>query len=171
MALYLITGAPGSGKTTVCDELLSRGCEAYDGDRDNLARWYSIATGLPVEKVEEQRTLEFTETHSRDIARDVVEALAEKAKDKNVFLCADPENEDAVRDLFAMVFVLLTDETTRKQRLLTRENNQWGKLPHERERDLKFVEQFMMNAKKHNYVVVDSSKPTAVIVDQILDKI
>jgi dephospho-CoA kinase len=171
MALFWITGAPGSGKTTICDELQARGYEAYDGDRDNLAHWYSIDTGLPVEKSEEERTLEFTESHSRNITRDVIEDLTKKASRKDIFLCADPENEDDIRDLFAMAFVLFTDESIRKQRLLTRKNNKWGKLPHERERDLRFVERFKVNAKKYNYVVLDSSQPTETIVDQILSEI
>lgn len=39
---------PGSGKTTVRNELKSRGYEAYDGDEDGLAKWYNDATGVVI---------------------------------------------------------------------------------------------------------------------------
>ncbi|HTB48618.1 MAG TPA: AAA family ATPase [Verrucomicrobiae bacterium] len=133
MPLFLITGLPGSGKSTVCAELKARGYEAYDGDEDGLAKWYDGQGRAIHEKYYRNRSPEFLRQHSRDISREIVEGLATKAQDKPIFLCEDPENEVELNDLFEKVFALMLDDTTRNHRLVTRTNNQWGKLPHERE--------------------------------------
>ena len=79
MPLFLITGIPGTGKTTVNAELKARGYESYDGDQDKLAHWYNIETGHEIETTSELRTAEFGQAHSRDIPRKTVEHLRAKA--------------------------------------------------------------------------------------------
>jgi dephospho-CoA kinase len=170
MPLFLITGLPGSGKSTACAELKNRGIEAYDGDEDKLAKWYDNKTGLPIEDESRVRNPEFLRTHSRDIARSVVEDLARQAKDKTIFLCADPENEAALRDLFTHVFALVVDEQTLRHRLATRTNNTWGKLPHEIAYSLALRDEWFASYKKFHYDVIDATQPTRDIVDHILEK-
>jgi dephospho-CoA kinase len=171
MPLFLITGMPGSGKSTVCAELKAKGYEAYDGDEDHLAKWYNIATGAAVKREDEERTPEFVQAHSRDMSRETVEELVSKARDKPVFLCADPENEDELRDLFSQIFALVVDEDTRKHRLATRTNNKWGKLPHEVEYSQAFQQKWEADYKKFAYITLDSSQPPGTLVDQILEKL
>jgi dephospho-CoA kinase len=171
MPLYLVTGLSGCGKSTVCAELKSRGYEAYDGDEDHLAEWYNNKTRRAVYIDRKDRTPKFLQTHSRDILRPVVEKLAVKAKDKTVFLCGDPMNEDELRDLFEEVFALVADKQTIKHRLATRTNNQWGKEPYELEFTFSFHKKALEDAKKYNYVTIDATKPTKDIVDLILEKV
>lgn len=170
MPLFLITGLPGSGKSTVNTELKARGYESYDGDEDHLAGWYNNGTGLPVEVSIEDCTPEFLLNHSRDIPRTVVEKLAVKARGKSVFLCGDPENEDELRDLFLKIFALVASEETLKRRIATRTNNKWGKLPHELAYSLAFKQKWDIMRKKFGYTNVNAARPTKVIVDQILKK-
>lgn len=168
MSLFLITGLPGSGKSTACAELKARGYKAYDGDYDRLAKWYNDATGRPIEeRTYHKRTPKFLQTHSRDISREAAEDLAAKAKHKTIFLCADPENEDELVPLFAKVFALVLDEDTRQHRLATRVNNQWGKLPHEVAYDLAVKPKAFNRYKKFGYDVIDAAQPTGAIVDYI----
>jgi adenylate kinase family enzyme len=168
MPLFLITGLPGSGKTTVRDELISRGFKAYDGDQDDLAEWYNIDTGVPIEQSDRERTAEFGRTHSRDIIRQKVDELAALAIDKSVFLCADPENEDELSDLFAKMFALVIDEDVRRVRLASRTNNNWGKLPHEIERDQIFRQKLNKSIEGHDYIIVDAALMPGEVVDIIL---
>jgi len=168
MPLFLITGLPGSGKSTVCAALKARGHEAYDGDYDRLAKWYNTTTGQPVEESHYyERTTDFLETHSRDIARQVVEDLAAKAKHKIIFLCADPENEDELVPLFAKVFALVLDEDVRQRRLATRTNNRWGKAPQEIAYDLAVKPKALSRYKRFGYDVINAKQPTSAIVDYI----
>ena len=171
MSLFLITGLPGAGKSTLKTHLQSRGYEAYDGDEDRLAQWFDLKTGLPVEAKIEDCTPDFLRTHSRDIARKTVENLALQAKDKIIFLCGDPENETELNDLFSCVFALILDEETRNQRLSARTNNDWGKLPHEREYSLVFGKKWEKLCQRIGYITIDATQPTEQIADQIIERI
>jgi broad-specificity NMP kinase len=172
MPLFLVTGLPGTGKSTIRDELKSRGYKAYDGDYDHLAKWYNNKTGQPIKEGHyHERTPEFLKTHSRDIARQVVEDLATKAKHRPVFLCGDPENEDELVNLFSKVFALVVDEGVRQNRLATRTNNEWGKLPHEIAYDQAVKPVALDRYKRYVYITLDASQPPKVIVDQILKEI
>lgn len=172
MSLFLITGLPGTGKSTVYAELKKRGYEAYDGDYDRLAKWYSIADGVPIDaRKSHDRTPEFLETHSRDISLDIIKGLATKAGNNPVFLCGDPENEDELVSLFDKVFALVLDEDVRQTRLATRTNNKWGKLPHEIAYDLTKKPIAYNRYERYGYVILDASQPIELVVDKILAEI
>ena len=49
MLLIFVIGMSGSGKTTVKEELLRRGCTAYDTDDYGLTVWINKHTGQPAE--------------------------------------------------------------------------------------------------------------------------
>lgn len=170
MPLFLITGLPGTGKSTVCAELKARNLEAYDADEDHLAHWFDIA-GNPVREIDEQRTPEFVAVHTRDIARQTIEDLAAQAANQPIFICGNPENEEELSDLFVMRFALVLDEVMRQNRLDTRTNNNWGKLPHEREYDLLHIDTAFKRYATTGYSTIDAAQPTAQIVDLLVSQI
>lgn len=170
MPLFLITGLPGSGKSTVNGELKTRGYESYDGDEDHLARWYSDETQQPVEVRIEDCTPDFLNNHSRNISRETIAKLAANSRNNPVFVCGDPENEEELNDLFAKVFALVIDDETLKHRIATRANNDWGKLPHELAYSLAFKQKWDIIRGKFTYITVDATQPIKDIVDQILEK-
>jgi adenylate kinase family enzyme len=171
MSLFFITGIAGSGKTTVQHELQSRGYEAYDTDDDGFAKWHNNKTGYvhPKSSVKnEDRTEEFLKIHSWKVPRREVEALARRANGKTVFLCGVAANEDEIRGLFKAVFELTIDDETLVHRLTTRDNNDWGKQPHELQRTLEEQHNVIEVHANHSSILIDATRPVETVVDNII---
>ena len=173
MALFLITGTAGTGKSQVCRVLKERGYEALDTDDDGLARWQHNQTGYihPKSSVKpHQRTAEFLAEHSWNVPRQHVEELGRKATDKAIFLCGSLANEAELRDLFAIVFALYVDDKTLKHRLATRTTNDWGKQPQELQLTLEHHHRIYAEHEQRGDVIVDATRSLDEEVDFILDR-
>jgi dephospho-CoA kinase len=171
MALFLICGSAGTGKSQVCRVLKERGYEAYDTDDDGLARWQHDQTGYihPKSSVKShQRTAAFLAEHSWNVPREYVEELARKAANKPIFVCGSLGNEEALHDLFAKVFVLYVDDEVLKHRLATRTTNDWGKQPHELELTLKHHHEAHEIYEQRGDIVLDATRPLDEVVDDIV---
>ena len=174
MALFFITGIAGTGKSTILEELTSRGFEAYGVDEHGFAFWHNINSGYvhPKSSVKtHHRTPEFLKAHSWKISRQMVKDLAEKSKGKIVFLCGVAMNDDEIWDLFSGVFALTIDQDTLKHRLATRTTNDYGKAKHELELTLDQHSVSSELYKKYNYTILDATKPIQQLVDLIVQQV
>lgn len=169
MSLFLITGWPATGKSTVCTELRKRGYAAYDGDNDYLS-WFFDKTGRPVLIPDEERTLDFVLNHPRIIHRDIIKAFANEYENKPAFICNNPQNEPELQDLFDKIFALVIDVDTMKHRLATRTTNTWGKLPYELQYTLDNLQERDDMYERYSYTKVDALQPIKGVVDQILEE-
>jgi hypothetical protein len=168
MALYLINGLPGTGKTTVCHALRLLGVGAWDADEDDLACWRG-ADGVPVpDPPPHQRDAAFIASHTRDIPPEAVARLASTTTGEPGFLCGDPENATELYPFFAALFALDADDRTIIHRLVTREGNNWGKAPHERERVLASANAAREHYAAFDYAILDATQPVSAICDFIL---
>src|SRR6202021_2141217 len=133
MSLFYITGISGSGKSEVLTELHNRGYETHGTDEDGIAAFFNRYTGDKITRPHdpEQRNAEWRAKAIWKISRKEGEGLAERAKNKDVFLCGVVENDDEVWDLFSKVIALVVDEDTLYKRITTRTNNNFGKNPEE----------------------------------------
>jgi thymidylate kinase len=171
MSLIFITGIAGSGKSTVLDELRSRGYEAYGTDEDGMAHWHDNTTGYmhPKSSIKtEHRTPDFIKNNRWKISRKIVGDLALKAQEKPIFLCGVASNDDEIWDLFSGVFALVVDEATLRQRLSNRTTNDYGKAQHELEQTLEQHANSEGIYKKFGYIAIDATQPLGVVVDSIL---
>jgi broad-specificity NMP kinase len=171
MSLFLVTGTSGTGKSDVCRVLKERGYEAYDTDDDGLARWQHNETGYihPKSSVKaEQRTAAFIAEHSWNVPRDYLEDLLRSSGNRPVFICGSPGNEDKIRGLFKVVFVLCVDDGTLMHRLATRTSNDWGKQPHELEQTLQHHHEIYDKHRKLGDIVIDATRPVGDVVDSIV---
>ena len=155
---YLIEGASGAGKTSVCDELLRRGYHAIHGDRE-LSYQGDPETGAPLDGF-------CYEHHIWDV--DKVRSLVADRRNAVSFFCGGSRNYRHFVDLFDGVFVLDVDLNTLNKRLAARPEDEFGGKASERALIAR------LHATKEdvpkNAVSIDASAPLDRVVDEILSK-
>jgi Dephospho-CoA kinase len=115
MKAILITGNPGSGKTSLASELARRGCAVIDAD--DLAGWETMSGEPAVEPVPApddwclSHRWVWTRGRIEQAIRDRVHALPD------VFVCGIATNQQDLLDLFDLVFLLTLDDQTQIERL------------------------------------------------------
>jgi gluconate kinase len=153
---YLIEGVSGTGKTTVCDELLRRGHQAIHGDRV-LAYQGDPDTGAALTGTGHQH-------HIWDLAK--VRALAGDRQAPMTFFCGGSRNFHRFLDLFDKVFVLQVDPQTLRKRLAHRPKDVFGGMP----RDRTFI--LHLHATQADVpkggIAIDATAPPTRVVDAIL---
>ena len=165
---YFITGAPGSGKTTIGKALQEKGYVFLDSDHEpNLANWYNTETGELVQSNKEE-SAEWYRQHSWNWDRKELEKLLNTYGDKNVFLCGITSNQTNDLDLFDKVFLLTTNAEELKKRMLNRKEDA----------DIESIETvfewhdtFENEMIKHGAIPIDSGKETGDIVKEVLSSL
>lgn len=156
---YLIEGVSGTGKTSVCKELLRRGYHAINGDRE-LAYQGDPETGKPVDGI----------THEHHIWHvDKVKALIADHDEAVTFFCGGSRNFSKYIDLFDGVFVLEVDVDTLNRRLNERPEDEWG--GKQTERDLIVQLHRTQEDIPKNGIIIDATAPLASVVDEIIRQI
>ena len=161
---YLITGFPGSGKSTVADELEKRGYAAYNTDDiPGISYFVDRTTKKPV-SVPKNASSDWKLKHDWAWNPDKIQALLNNIKD--VYIGAISSNQADFYDQFEKIFVLTIDEPTMRQRLASRssENNIFGKNPNELAHLLKIREEVQKQ-------LLDNKKAIAIDATQSLEKV
>src|SRR5687768_332822 len=146
---YLISGLPGTGKTSVCSELRARGYKAIDADH---------AFGY-------KKGAEWLWDEGR-----VVEILRDNLDDR-VFICGSASNRDKYMSKFGKVFILYVNDETLQYRLLHRTNNNFGKDADILARQLERNQGVREYSIKRGRIVIDAARPIKKVVDDILDQL
>lgn len=115
MAAFLITGNPGSGKTTLARELVRRGLQAIDPDEDRELSYWEDTAGHRVSGPSSPDQA-WLDSHRWVWSRSVMERVLAHYRDA-VFVCGIARNQDAQLDLFQRTFLLRIDEQTQQDRL------------------------------------------------------
>lgn len=164
MAAYLVTGNPGSGKTTVATELVRRGFSALDADE--VAGWQSAAGDDVTQPA--RFTDDWLQSHRWVWSRSRLEAevRTRSRAGRDLFLCGIAMNQRDLLDLFARVFLLTLDDATQRDRLDTPDNA--GRNEAQRTQILEGRPVFEREMRAVGAVVLDARRPTSVLVDSIL---
>lgn len=163
---YLIEGLSGAGKTSVAEELERRGFHVVHGDRV-LAYYGDPATGARLSARPRLDAEAIAWGYERWIwPVDEVRALIADRTHPATFFCGGCRNSSRFIDLLDRVFVLDVDLATLQRRVAGRGDDEFGGKPGE----------WALLARLHQSreglpegaVIVDSGKPVARVVDDIV---
>ncbi|MDY6761907.1 MAG: AAA family ATPase [Candidatus Nanohaloarchaea archaeon] len=168
----LVTGVPGSGKSTICSALQEEGYTAIDiEEQDDLLTMIDADTGS-----------EFTGYDPRDVSSlerskhvcdvDALQTLLEEHADEDVvFYCGNATNHADILPLFDDVFLLVPSEDVLRERLRTRDTSELGDDPAVREWVLGWKEEKESDIRSRGATVIDADRSVGDIVEQILEEI
>lgn len=165
-----IIGVPGTGKSTVCDELKRRGYLARDTDGDHYSAWRSRTTGEFVDRhySVEDRNEGFRDEYEWITDIEKVAALADQAGDTTAYLFGSSANEDEIWNLAEQVVCLFVDDDTLRHRLTTRTNNDYGKRDIELDFCLGANPIYATEMKAHGATLIDATRPVDEVVEELL---
>ena len=168
MASYLITGRSGTGKSTVCKELLKRGYVAFDGDSvPGLAGWVDIATGQKVNT--DYPGHDHVGKFNWNWDETVLKKLLQDNED--VFLCGSANNAYNFYPLFDTVFVLNLEPDEQRRRINNRVEHDYGKDLAVQDSIIAYQKESVEVARNRGATIVDSMPPVDQIVSDILSRI
>jgi hypothetical protein len=167
MPAFLVTGNPGSGKSTLVHELARRSLLAIDPDDDpELSHWEDEA-GNRVDGPQSPDG-EWLWSHRWVWSRSrMKEVLA--GHDGVVFVCGIARNQDEFLDLFDRVFLLQIDGPTQEARLAAHDAlNPPGRSEAGRQeiRDGRAV--FEAQMLTHGAIALDGTAPMVLVADELL---
>ncbi|SRR6266542_2637962 len=169
MPLIYITGPSGAGKSTVRTELQKRGYEAHDIDEDGMSAWYNLETNEKVQRPDPpERPADWYEHHHYRMSLERVKVLAERAKDKLIFLCGIPANDLELAEYYSKVICLVIDEETMKYRVANRDTNTFGNSPEELKLMLYWHGKMLERYEKFGAVMIDAIQPLSKVVDEVI---
>lgn len=173
MPLILITGAPGSGKSTVMYELQSRGYKAYGTDEHGYSEWVHRKTDKVAIPPEAFDLHAWYKDHEWVVSLEAVTTLREEADaaDEVIFLCGGGHGIETVAHLFNQIIVLTADLGTLEQRITDRKDNDYGKAPDELKIVLEWQDKNVENYQKQGAVIIDTGKSAGSVVDEIVKAI
>lgn len=126
MGKFLVTGYPGTGKSSIAQELKKRGYAAYDTEAmQGYMHAESIASGkrIPLPSPVPRGWFTTTGGYNWDIPR----VLSLINSHMNIFICALADNQELLYDQFDKIFLLTLDETELEERLRLRTTTSYGK--------------------------------------------
>ncbi len=170
MKKILITGIPGSGKSTISNVLKTKKYYVIDGLRKiGLAYWADRRTGKKT-VYESSVNLDWFREHVWTWDESVLNKLLKENDRELVFVCGVVPLEPKIFEYFDKVFLLRITTVLIRQRIEQRTENEFSKNPHFVDWVLSWYDDFESRLLKYGAIPIDATKPVAEVVDEILSQ-
>lgn len=159
MSLVYVTGAPGSGKSTILRRLKTRDYTAYGTDEHDMSHWVNRRNGDVTVPQEGYDLHEWYKNYEWTLNPQKVTELRDEAdtSGKTVYLLGVAAGLEAVQHNFDCIVVLVADEATLKKRINERRGNSFGKTPHELRIILDWQNKHVESYQKQGAIVIETS--------------
>lgn len=165
----LITGRPGTGKSTVAQALIERGYNAIDLEEvPGAVRLEYAATGQPAKWPE--GFVDWSK-YAWNIQAKVLEDLLEKQGENDVYVAVSASNQSRFYDLFDKLFVLTVDNPeTLKHRLETRNVHEYNQGPENIARAVQKYTERTGELIAAGLLPLDNSRPLDLVLEDIVSR-
>lgn len=168
MPTYLLSGLPGTGKTTIQHELDKLGYDTIDTD-EAWGYHGHIETEEPFE-IPPDASRAWFKDHGWVWNSKIVRSILEQPHEKPLFICGGSRNEEQFYHYFSKIFSLHVPDEVMRQRLEARRGAE-GTTPMFIDRMVKLNKGFYQRAAKKGSMVIETTHPLAECVDIILNEV
>lgn len=166
----LITGFPGTGKSSVALELKKRGHIAYDPQTmHGYMHTYDRKTGRKIAPPAQRPKGWYDTVGAYNWDGVKLQELLQKNED--IFICSKAHNQEQFYSLFDKIFVLTLDQTVLLHRLNLRRAPAIGKTDEELSDIFTLRDHFERSIIQQGALAIDVSKPVSTVVDSIVKQL
>jgi hypothetical protein len=166
--LIFVTGVAGSGKSSLCAELLDRGEDAHDAD-EGISGHYSRSGGEPVSPPSRAgQTAEWAAAHEYRFDLGRIRGLACSAPGRRTFILGAAYGDDEVVSIADRSFYLDVGEQELRSRLAARGPAGYGSAPHELDSIIAWHALASRRYEALGATRLDGEAPTTDIADALL---
>lgn len=167
MSLIRVYGSPGTGKSEVCAGLNALGLTSYDTDK-GFCTPVNNETGEIATEI--GNTREWLLQHTWHLSESKIEAIRIANLGQIAYLCGTVTDNTRLQNMFnPLSFLLMADEDTIRQRLITRDNHTFGKSKEERDMVIQNMARNNERCLEMGAVAVDGTLPKQQVTHQIVE--
>lgn len=153
-------------------EFASRGYETHDLDDRSLGGPHNKSTNeLVVIPPTDQRTPEWFDEHEWRIYPDAIKGLKAQATDRDIYICGVAASDDEILPLFDNIFYLDIDDSTLKDRLGGRSDNDYGQNDFEVSEIIERKHGLDAKYSSNNALHINATQSLDRVADDILSQI